>query len=169
MSNGPTTLPEEVKVFIRECIGKEHSESYLIAALQRLQNQVGYLSNELLEEVAQLMQVPAARVYGVATFYHFFNFTPKGKTRITVCMGTACYVRGADKVFDRLRNMLGIEEGQTTPDGLFSLEGARCIGACAMAPVIVINEQVYGNVTPEQLPSLLKKYGYTAKARASAA
>jgi len=169
MSNGPTTLPEEVKVFIRECIEKEHSESYLIAALQRLQNQVGYLSNELLEEVAQLMQVPAARVYGVATFYHFFNFTPKGKTRITVCMGTACYVRGADKVFDRLRNMLGIEEGQTTPDGLFSLEGARCIGACAMAPVIVINEQVYGNVTPEQLPSLLKKYGYTAKARASAA
>jgi len=161
MKKEKAVLPDDIRAFIQECVKKEHGKSYLISVLQKIQNSFGYLSNEMLEEVAQLMQIPAARVYGVATFYHFFTFIPKGKNRITVCMGTACYVRGANKLMEQLKDMLGIKEGETTADGLFSLQGARCLGACAMAPVMVVNDRVYGNVTPDQLPAILKSYGYS--------
>jgi NADH:ubiquinone oxidoreductase subunit E len=153
-------LPDDIVAFIQECRAKEHSESHLIAVLQRIQNRFGYLSRANMDQVSQLLQVPAARVTGVATFYHFFSFVPKGEHRITICMGTACFVKGAGKLLDRLREMLGVKEGATTKDRKFSLECARCLGACALAPVMVVDDKVYGNVRPEELPKILAQYGY---------
>jgi NADH:ubiquinone oxidoreductase subunit E len=153
-------LPPEIVEYIQECRSKEHSESYLIPVLQEVQNRFGYLSKEHMDQVSQLMQVPSAAVTGTASFYHFFSFEPKGRTRVTICMGTACFVRGADKVRDRVKELLGVEEGKSTPDGKFSFESARCIGACALAPVMVVNDEVHGNVTPDQVESILEKYGF---------
>jgi NADH:ubiquinone oxidoreductase subunit E len=158
-----TQLPGEILAFMEDCKGKEHPESQLISVLQRIQNHFGYLPRETMDEVSARMQIPAARVTGVATFYHLFSFVPKGQNRITVCMGTACFVKGAGKVVDRLKEILGVAEGQTTKDGKFSLDCARCLGACAMAPVVVVNEKVYGNVKPEDLPGILAEYGHVKK------
>lgn len=149
------SIPPEVVAFIEECRRKPHPESYLIAVLQRLQNHVGYLEKEHMDEVAWLMGIPYAKVSGVATFYHFFQFQAKGRHTITVCMGTACYVRGAAKVLERVKEILQIQEGQTTKDGRFSIANARCIGACAMAPVVVVGEKVYGNVKPGDIEKIL--------------
>jgi len=159
----PHRLPEELVAYIRQCRTEPRGESRLIAVLQRVQQHFGYLSPEALDQVSQLMQIPAARVTGVATFYHFFNFTPKGQHRITVCLGTACYVRGAAKVQDRFKELLGLPEGGVTKDGRFSLEPARCLGACALAPVVVVNEKVYGNVTPADVEKILAEYGFSAR------
>jgi NADH:ubiquinone oxidoreductase subunit E len=159
-------LPAQIVAYIEETRKKEHPESQLIAVLQKVQLHFGYLPKECMDEVSWLMQVPAAQVTGVATFYHFFSFVPKGKHRITVCMGTACFVKGAGKVLDRLKELLGIREGQTTRDALFSLECARCLGACALAPVVVVNEKVYGNVKPEDVTKILSEYGYGKKEKA---
>jgi len=103
------------------------------------------------------MQIPAAKVTGVATFYHFFRLQPRGKYMINVCMGTACYVKGADRVLEKLKEELGIDIGETTKDRLFTLEATRCLGTCGLAPVITIDGQVYGEVTPDQIPGLLEK------------
>jgi len=108
-------------------------------------------------EVAHLLGVPTSTVYGVATFYHFFRLQPKGKYSISICMGTACFVKGADLVLQAFKNELGIDMKETTSDGLFSLEGTRCLGVCALAPVVTINEEVFGNVTPNQVPEILTK------------
>lgn len=153
-------LPESIVAYIDECRGRENSESYLISVLQKIQNRFGYLSRQHMNEVSQRMQIPSARVTGVATFYHFFSFAPRGQYRITLCMGTACFVRGAEKVLNRFKTLLGIEEGQTTGDGRFSIECARCLGACALAPIVTVNEKVYGNVTPADVERILTEYGY---------
>ncbi len=153
-------LPAEIVEYIQECRQKEHSESYLIPALQMVQNSVGYLSKEHMDQVSKLLNIPSAKVTGTASFYHFFSFEPKGETRVTICMGTACFVRGADKVRDRVRDLLGVEEGKTTSDGKFSFECARCLGACALAPVVVVNDEVHGNVTPDQVLPILEKHGF---------
>jgi NADH:ubiquinone oxidoreductase subunit E len=108
-------------------------------------------------EVAQRLQVPTAVVSGVATFYHFFRLQPRGKYAISVCLGTACFVKGADKILDAFRSELGIEVGETSSDGLFSLELSRCLGICALAPVVTINETVYSNVTVKQVPQLINQ------------
>ena len=158
-----TELPQDIVEYIDACMKRPKSESYLIAVLQMIQNRFGYLPTELMDEVSWRMQIPAAKVTGVATFYHFFSFEPKGRNRVTVCMGTACFVRGAGKVLDRLKELLGVDEGVTTPDGLFSIECARCIGTCALAPVIVVNEKVYGNVKPSDVETILGEYGFEKK------
>jgi NADH:ubiquinone oxidoreductase subunit E len=163
MKTNAMTLPDAIVREIESCRDKPHSESYLIAVLQKIQMQFGYLPRELIDEVSWRMQIPAAKVTGVATFYHFFSFTPRGKHQVTVCMGTACFVRGADKVLARLKECLGVEEGGTTDDGLFTLSTARCIGTCALAPVVLVDEKVYGNVTPAGVDTLLMEYGYQAK------
>lgn len=157
-------LSADLVAYIEACRAAERAESHLIPVLQAVQNKFGYLSQEHMEEVSQRLQVPSAVVSGVATFYHFFTFQPKGRTRITVCMGTACFVRGADKVLDRLRELLGIREGETTRDGAFSIECARCLGACALAPVMLVNEKVHGNVTPADVESILKEHGWQSAA-----
>lgn len=150
-------LPEHVVSFIEECRQHPHPESNLISVLHKVQGHFGHLGREQLDAVAQLLQVPTAKVTGVATFYHFFRLQPRGRFMISVCMGTACYVKGADKVADRLREELGIDFGETTTDGLFSLEEARCLGTCGLAPVVMINETVHAKVTPDQIPALLEK------------
>lgn len=153
-------LPEDIVAYIKDQVSREHGESYLIAVLQKVQERFGYLPKESMDEVSQLMQIPSAKVTGVATFYHFFTFKPKGEFKITVCMGTACFVRGAGAVIERLRELLCIEDGETTPDGKFSLESARCLGACALAPIMVVNERVYGNVAAGDVAGILEEYGF---------
>ena len=158
-----TDLPASILQLIEESRLSPHPESQLIAVLQKLQQHYGYLAPERLDAVAQLMQVPTARVSGVATFYHLFSFVPKGRHTITVCLGTACYVKGGGKLLERLQAVLGIGAGGTTKDGLFSLAAARCLGACALAPVMVVDERVYSNVQPEDLPRILGEYGFDSR------
>ena len=151
------TLDKSIVEYIEECLQKEHPESYLIAVLHKVQGMYGYLSQEHMYEVAHLLGVPTSTVYGVATFYHFFRLQPKGKYSISICMGTACFVKGADLILQAFKNELGIDIKETTSDRLFSLEGTRCLGVCALAPVVTINEEVFGNVTPNQVPEILTK------------
>ena len=109
------------------------------------------------------MQVPAAKVAGVAGFYHFFRLKPRGRYVINVCLGTACYVKGADRVAQKIIDELGITWGETSKDGVFSLEAARCLGTCGLAPVVMIDNQIHGDVTPDQVPALLERYLKKAK------
>ena len=152
-----TTLDQDIVAFIDECRTKEHSESYLIAVLHKVQGRYGYLCEDHMNEVAQRLQVPTSTVSGVSTFYHFFRLKPRGKHMINVCLGTACFVKGADKILEAFKNELGIEMGETSPDGLFSLESSRCLGVCALAPVVTINDKVYSKVTPEQVPGMIRE------------
>lgn len=150
-------LGDDIVSFIDWCRKQEHADSQLIAVLHMVQDRYGYLAPEKLDAVAQLMRIPAAKVTGVATFYHFFRLQPRGKFAINICMGTACYVNGADKVAAKIKEELGIDFGQTTTDGLFSLNSALCLGTCGLAPVVMINDQVFPKVTPDKVPALLEK------------
>ncbi len=150
-------LPEDIVAFIEKVRQGPHPESQLIGVLHRVQAHFGYLAEEQLDAVAQLLQVPTAKVTGVATFYHFFRLEARGRFGISVCMGTACYVKGADRIAARLREELGIELGQTTTDGLFSLEQTRCLGTCGLAPVVMINDRIHGQVKPDDVPALLRR------------
>jgi NADH:ubiquinone oxidoreductase subunit E len=157
-------LGEAVVAAIEKYRGQPHSESQLIAVLHKVQAQFGYLAESHLDAVAQLLQVPAAKVAGVASFYHFFRLKPRGKFMINVCLGTACYVKGAERVAQKIIEELGITWGETSKDGVFTLEGSRCLGTCGLAPVVMIGEQIHGDVTPDQVPALLEKYFKKAKA-----
>lgn len=151
-------LPAPIVAFIEGNRAQSHSESHLIATLHMVQAHAGYLSKEAMNAVAQLAQVPLAKVTGVATFYHYFRLQPRGKHMINVCMGTACYVKGADKISQRLMDDLGIQFGETTKDGHFSLESTRCLGTCGLAPVVMIDDQVHGPVSPAEVSLILEKY-----------
>lgn len=138
-------------------ICKEHGNDpgELINILHTVQGKLGYLPKEVQELIAMELGIPAAKVYGVVTFYSFFTMKPKGKYPISVCMGTACYVRGGEKVLDEFRRQLGIEVGGTTPDGLFSLDSLRCVGACGLAPVVMIGPRVYGRLKVTDVKGIL--------------
>jgi len=151
------TLPQDIVDYIEECKEKPYPDSYLIAILHRIQKEFGYLSEENMDQVAQLLQVPTSTVSGVATFYHFFRLQPKGTFHISVCMGTACFVKGGEQVLDSFKYELGVEMGETTSDQLFTLESSRCIGVCSLAPVVTINGKVYSKVTPNQVPDILNR------------
>ena len=152
--------------------GTKEQEQQLLAAIEELKNQpgalmpvmqkaqeiYGYLPIEVQTMISEAMNVPLEKIYGIATFYAQFTLSPKGKYRISVCLGTACYVKGAQGIYDKLVELLGIEEGECTPDGKFSLEACRCVGACGLAPVMMINDDVYGRLTPDMLPDILAKY-----------
>ena len=146
---------DEIKNVCRK-YGNDPGE--LINILRGVQDTLGYLPKEVQELIALQIGVPASRVYGVVTFYSFFTMKPKGKYPISVCMGTACYVKGSRKVLDKLEEVLGIQAGHTTPDGLFTLNATRCLGACGLAPVMMINEDVYGRLTPDEIPGIIAKY-----------
>jgi NADH:ubiquinone oxidoreductase subunit E len=133
-------------------------DSQLIAVLHKVQAEFGYLAEAHLDAVAQLLRVPAAKVAGVASFYHYFRLSPRGKFIINVCLGTACYVKGADRVAQKLMDELGIAFGETSSDGIFTLEAARCVGTCGLAPVLMVGEEVHPQVTPDQVPLILEKY-----------
>ncbi len=152
-------LPKEVVKLIGDVQKSDtRPRSRLITVLHRLQAIEGHLGPEELQAVALLLGVPAAKVTGVATFYHFFRTVPRGRFMVSVCMGTACYVRGAEEVRGRVAEELGIADGQTTSDGLFSLQDTRCVGTCGLAPVVMVNDDVHGNVTPSQVPAILELY-----------
>lgn len=151
-------LPEDIVSFIEKCMEKPHSESMLIAVLHKLQDKFGFLAREKLQAVAYLMNIPVARISGVASFYHYFSLKAPGKYIISVCLGTACHVKGSDKILERIQQELGIKIGETTSDGLFTLEGARCLGTCALAPVVKIGDDVHPKVTPAQIPKILETY-----------
>ncbi|MBQ4153557.1 MAG: NAD(P)H-dependent oxidoreductase subunit E [Oscillospiraceae bacterium] len=130
----------------------------LMPVLQKAQDIYGYLPIEVQTMVAEGLDVPLEKVYGVATFYSQFSLYPKGKYKISVCLGTACYVKGSGDIYDKLMEKLGIEGGECTPDGKFSLEACRCIGACGLAPVITVNDDVYGRLVPDDIEGILAKY-----------
>lgn len=144
---------------IRDMLKKyEGQRDALLQALQEAQDIMGYLPIEVQKIVAEKLGITLSEVYSTITFYSFFNLKPRGKYQIRVCLGTACYVRGAEKILDRLKTELGIEVGDTTDDLKFSLDGCRCIGACGLAPAIIINDEVYGRLTPDKVPDVLKKF-----------
>lgn len=132
----------------------------LMPVLQGAQEIYGYLPIEVQKMVADGLDLPLSEVYGVSTFYAQFSLNPKGENKISVCLGTACYVKGAQQVFDRLCERLGIQGGECTPDRRFSLEACRCIGACGLAPVMTVNDEVYGRLTADDVDDILKKYGW---------
>lgn len=154
---------DELRAFIAVCVQKEYPGSYLIAVLHKAQELFGYLSVEVMDEVAHKMNIPTAHIWGVATFYHYFNLKPIGKYVISVCLGTACYVKGAAEVLEAIKRELGVEIGQTTADNLFTLHEARCLGACGIAPVIMINDKIYGELDAKKVVALINQYRKTAQ------
>jgi len=131
--------------------------------LHEVQARFGYLDGAHLDAVAQLMQLPAAKVSGVASFYHFFRLKPRGRCMINVCLGTACYVKGAERVAQKLMDELGITWAETSSDGMFTLEASRCLGTCGLAPVVMVDDQVHGNVTLDEVPIILERYLSSAR------
>ena len=151
-------LPRKVVRFIEANLANTRTDSQLIAALHLVQDASGYLPQKQLKAVSQLARIPLAKVMSVATFYHYFRLAPPGKHMINLCLGTACHVKGAGQVCQRLMDALGIQFGETTPDGEFSLEPTRCLGTCGLAPVGMIDRHIHGPVTPGEVPTLLEQY-----------
>ena len=151
-------LLKKIDAYIDELEQRGSLDGKLIAILHKAQEIVGFLPNEVQAHVAHRLSMPPARVNGVVTFYSFFNTKPKGKYAIDVCLGTACFVVGADKVFDEFKLALGIDAGQTTPDHLFSLNALRCLGACGLAPVVMVNGKMYGKVTTKDVAEIIEEY-----------
>jgi NADH:ubiquinone oxidoreductase subunit E len=136
----------------------EGEKGGLIAILQDLQEEYHYLSKEALEQVAASLEIPLSQVLRVATFYKAFSLTPRGKYLINVCLGTACHVRGGMRNLEQLQGALGIQAGETTEDGLFTLEKVYCLGGCALGPLMVIGEKYYGKMNPLKIESVLREY-----------
>ena len=130
----------------------------LMPALQKAQEIYGYLPKEVQIMIADAFGVPLSEVYGVVTFYSQFSLYPKGKYQVSVCLGTACYVKGSGEIFDELVNLLGIDNGEVTPDRKFSLDATRCVGCCGLAPVMCVNGEVYGRITAKDVKGIIEKY-----------
>lgn len=130
----------------------------LIRVLHETQEYLGYVPYEAQKMIAEGLDVPLTEVYGVVTFYSRFTLNPVGKYKVGVCLGTACYVKGSEKILEEIEKALSLKAGETAKDGIFSIEATRCIGACGLAPVITVNEDVYGKLTPEEVPGILAKY-----------
>ena len=136
----------------------EDKKSSLIIILHKAQEIFGYIPEEVQEFIAEKIEVPVSKVYGVVSFYNFFSMEPKGKYPISVCTGTACYVRGAEKILEALQKELGLKLGGVTEDGLFSLDSLRCVGACGLAPVMLVGKDVRGKVKPEDVKKIIENY-----------
>ena len=130
----------------------------VIPVLHEAQNIYGYLPIEVQEMISEGLDVPLAEIYGIVTFYAQFSLNPKGKYQIGVCLGTACYVKGSGDILDKVKEILGVEVGECTPDGMFSIDATRCIGACGLAPVLTVNEDVYGRLVVDDVPGIIEKY-----------
>jgi NADP-reducing hydrogenase subunit HndA len=149
---------EDVNKIKEICASFNNDPQELINVLHKCQEHFGYLPAEIQEVISNELVVPVAKVYGVVTFYSFFTMTPKGKHPVSICMGTACYVRGAEKVLEEFKKELGLQVGQTTQDGKFSLSSLRCVGACGLAPVVMVGDKTYGRVAPDDVRNILKEY-----------
>ena len=145
----------ELKEFIASI---KHEKGATMPIMQKAQEIYGYLPEEVQVIIAEETGVPLTEIYGIATFYAQFALNPKGETRISVCLGTACYVKGSGDVLQKVVDIVGCESGSITEDGKFSVDATRCIGACGLAPVMTINDEVYGRLTAAQVPDILKQY-----------
>ena len=144
---------------IKEIVTKSRGQAgALIRVLQQTQGLVGYLPKPVIQVISREMKIPLSEVYGIISFYHFFSMIPKGKHVIQVCTGTACYVKGAEKILDAMKANWDLEPKMTTPDGLYSLETVRCLGCCGLSPVMAIGKKVYRQVKPSQLKGILNAY-----------
>ncbi len=150
--------PEQEKQLLAAIEEGKTRKGALVSIMQKAQDIYGYLPLEVQSIIARELDIPIQEVYGVATFYAQFSLYPKGQYKISVCLGTACYVKGSGDLFNKLKEVLGIEDGQCTPDGKFSLEACRCIGACGLAPVLTVNDDVYGRLTVDDIEGILAKY-----------
>ncbi len=149
----------EKYVQLQQAIERHKGEpGALMPVLQEAQSIFGYVPMDVQEIIADGLGTTLAEVYGVATFYAQFSLEPKGQYVVGVCLGTACYVKGSQKVLDKLSEVLQIPVGKTTPDGRITLNATRCLGACGLAPVMMVNDEVYGRLTPEQVPEIMAKY-----------
>lgn len=152
-------LDQEKLKKLEECIdGLEVKEGELINILHEAQDIFGYLPEELQLFISRKLGISAAKVFGVVTFYSFFTMEPKGKHVISVCMGTACFVKGADKILNEFRKLLNIKEGSSTEDGMFTIDTLRCVGACGLAPVVIVDGKVFGRVKVEDVQNIIKQY-----------
>jgi len=154
-TEGDYTFPQELMSFIEEWKPKPGS---LIMILHKTQETFGYISRPAAEQLSLLTGIPLARVYGVITFYHFFKTTKPGKHRISVCLGTACYLKGAQDLIDECRKILGIEPNGVTEDGLFSVDPVRCVGCCGLAPVLTVGGDTYGKLAKADIAGIIDKY-----------
>lgn len=153
--NGTKEQEEKLKAVIERHKGQDGA---VIPVLHEAQEIYGYLPIEVQEMIAEGLDVPLAEIYGIVTFYAQFSLNPKGKYQIGVCLGTACYVKGSGDILEKCKSILGIDVGECTPDGLFSIDATRCIGACGLAPVMTINDDVYGRITADDVADIIKKY-----------
>ena len=159
MSTIKIELRQEDVAKIKEiCESFNNDPQELINVLHKCQEYFGYLPAEVQEVVSDELDVPVAKIYGVVTFYSFFTMTPKGKHPVSICMGTACYVRSAEKVLAEFKKELRLQVGETTKDGKFSLSSLRCVGACGLAPVVLVGDKTYGRVAPDDVKNILKEY-----------
>ncbi len=155
----PFTGTEEQKEQLLAAIAALRNEKgSLLPIMQKAQDIYGYLPKEVMTIISDEIDVPLEKIYGVATFYAMFNLYPKGRNAISVCLGTACYVKGAGDIYNRIMEQLDIAGGECTPDGRYSLDACRCVGACGLAPVMIINGDVYGRLTAEDVEDVLAKY-----------
>ena len=154
-AQGENNFPPELASFIDEWKVKPGG---LVMILHKTQEIFGYISREAAGELAKITGIPLARVYGVVTFYHFFKTTKPGKHRVSVCMGTACYLKGSQDLLDETRHILGLAPGAVTDDGLFSIDAVRCVGCCGLAPLLTVGTETYGKLTKDMLPEIIVKY-----------
>lgn len=155
----PFTGTKEQEATLLKVISEHKSDKgALMPILQRAQDIYGYLPIEVQTMISNEMNLPLEKIYGVVTFYSQFSLSPKGKYKVSVCLGTACYVKGSGDIYNKLMEKLGIEGGECTADGKFSLDACRCIGACGLAPVLTVNEDVYGRLSVDDIDDILKKY-----------
>ncbi|MCD8327963.1 MAG: NADH-quinone oxidoreductase subunit NuoE [Ruminococcus sp.] len=155
----PFSGTEQQEAKLREIIASHKDDKgALMPVLQQAQEVYGYLPIEVQKIIAEEMNIPLEKIYGVVTFYSQFSLNPKGKYTISVCLGTACYVKGSGDIFNEISAKLGIGGGETTPDGKFTLVDCRCIGACGLAPVLTVNDDVYGRLTTDDVDGILAKY-----------
>ncbi|MBO7364876.1 MAG: NAD(P)H-dependent oxidoreductase subunit E [Lachnospiraceae bacterium] len=149
---------EQEQALLQVIEDNKADKSNLMVVMQKAQDIYGYLPFEVQNMIAEGMDVPLEKVYGVATFYAQFALSPKGKYNVSVCLGTACYVKGSGDVFEKLQEKLGIGPDECTADGKYSLTASRCVGACGLAPVMIVNDDVYGRMTVDQIDGILAKY-----------
>lgn len=155
----PFNGTQEQEAMLRAVIEElRNDQGCLMPIMQKAQDIYGYLPYEVQKIISDELDVSMEKIYGVATFYSQFNLYPKGQYKISVCLGTACYVKGSGDIYNKLMEILGIAGGECTADGKFSLDACRCIGACGLAPVMMINDDVYGRLTPDELDGILAKY-----------
>jgi NADH-quinone oxidoreductase subunit E len=155
-NNDPLALPEQKKMIDKILEENKNLPGAMMVVLNELQSKIGFISEPMQQYVANNLHVPVSSVHGVVSFYSFFTTRPRGRHTVKFCLGTACYVGGTGQLIEKAKQVIGIEPGQTTPDGAITMEICRCVGACSQAPVIVADDQLFGRVRPNKLPQILR-------------